>query len=210
MQWCFVSEMKPRYCVLFRKPAVRAVADAVLACRYSCILCSGYFIKSGCIPPLRIIPAQKFLQIRMHFPAENHPRAEISSNQDAFLLQKASLFGKIRRQGLFSRGECIPIRRNSSPGIIFPRRIHPYSKEFAARDYFPETNASLFGKIRCQGLFSRGESIPIRKNSLSGIIFPRRMHPYSEKFVARDYCSMENASLTSYFVESGCIPPGSQ
>ena len=105
--------------------------------------------------PLRIIPAQKFLQIRMHFPAENHPRAEISSNQDAFLLQKASLFGKIRRQGLFSRGE----------------------------------------------------SIPIRKNSLSGIIFPRRMHPYSEKFVTRDYCFMENASLTSYFVESGCIPP---
>lgn len=67
MQWCFVSEMKLQYCVLFRKPAVLAVADAVLACRYSCILCSRYFIKSGCIPPLRIIPAQKFLQIRMHF-----------------------------------------------------------------------------------------------------------------------------------------------
>ena len=109
----------------------------------------------GCPPPLRIIPAQKFLQIRMHFPAENHPRAEISSNQDAFLLQKASLSGRIRRQGLFSRDECIPIRKNSLPGIIFPRR----------------------------------------------------MHPYSEKFAAKDYCFMENASLTSYFVESGCIPP---
>ena len=144
----------------------------------------------GCPPPLRIIPAQKFLQIRMHFPAENHPRAEISSNQDAFLLQKASLSGRIRRQGLFSRDECIPIRKNSLPGIIFPRRMHPYSEkfaakdyfprrmhpyseEFASRDYFPEVNASLFGKIRRQRLFSRGECIPIRKNSSPGIIFPR-------------------------------------
>ena len=146
-------------------------------------------------------------QLRMPSTAENHPCAEISLNQDAFLLQKASLFGKIRHQGLFSRGECIPIRKNSLPGIIFPRRMHPYSEEFVARDYFPEANASLSGRIRRQGLFSRGECIPIRKNSSPGIIFPRRMHPYSEKFVARDYCSMENASLTSYFVESGCIPP---
>ena len=204
--------MKPQYCVLFRKSAVLAAADAVLACRYSCILCSGYFIKSGCIPPLRIIPAQKFLQIRMHFPAENHPRAEISSNQDAFLLQKASLFGGIRRQGLFFQGECIPIRKNSPPRIISPRRMHPYSEEFAARDYFPETNASLFGKFRRQGLFSRDECIPIRKNSPPGIIFPRRMHPYSEKFVARDYFPEANASLfgkirrQGLLVHGKCIP----
>ena len=117
--------MKPQYGVLFQKPAVRAVANAVLACRYSCILCSWYFIKSECIPPLRIIPAQKFLQIRMH-----------------------SSFKK-----------------------------HPYPEEFVARDYFPEANASLFGKIRCQGLFSRDECIPILKNSLPGIIVSWKMHP---------------------------------
>ena len=131
----------------------------------------------------------------MHSPAENHPRAEISSNQDAFPLQKASLFGKIRCQGLFSRGECIPIRKNSLPEIIFPRQMHPYSENFAAKDYFPETNASLFGKIRCQGLFSRDECIPIRRNSSPRIIFPRRMHPYSENFAARDYFPEANASL---------------
>ena len=131
----------------------------------------------------------------MHSPAENHPRAEISSNQDAFLLQNASLFGKIRHQGLFSRGECIPIRKISPPGIIFPKRKHPYSEEFVARDYFPEANASLSGRIRRQGLFSRGECIPIRKNSSPGIIFLRRMHPYSEKFAARDYFPEANASL---------------
>ena len=178
MQWCFVSEMKPQYCVLFRKPAVRAVADAVLACRYSGILCSGYFIKSGCTPPLRIIPAQKFLQIRMHSSFKKHPYSEKFVVRDYFPEANASLSGKFRRQGLFSRGECIPI-----------------SKEFASRDYFPEANASLFGKIRCQGLLFHGKCILIQKNSPPGIIFPRRMHPYSEEFVARDYFPETNASL---------------
>ncbi len=160
MQWCFVSEMKLRYCVLFRKPAVLAVADAVLACRYSCILCAGYFIKSGCIPPLRIIPAQKFLQIRMHSAFKKHPYSKNFVTRDYFPETNASLFERIRRQGLFSRDECIPIRRNSSPGIIFPRRMHPYSEKFVARDYFPEANASLFGKIRRQGLLVHGKCIP--------------------------------------------------
>ena len=157
---CSVSEMKPQYCVLFRKPAVRAVADAVLACRYSCILCSGYFIKSGCISPLRIIPAQKFLQIRMHSAFKMHPYSEKFVVRDYFPEANASLFGKIRCQGLFSRDECIPIRRNSSPGIIFPRRMHPYSENFVVRDYFPEVKASLFGKIRHQGLLFHGKCIP--------------------------------------------------
>ena len=85
--------------------------------------------------------------------------------------------------------------------------MHPYSEKFAARDYFPEVKASLSERIRFHGLFSRGECIPIRRNSSPGIIFPRRMHPYLEKFVTRDYFSEANASLTSYFVESGCIPP---
>ena len=143
----------------------------------------------------------------MHFPFKRHPYSEKFVTRDYFPEAIASLFGKIRRQGLFSRGECIPIRKISPPGIIFLRRMHPYSENFAARDYFLETNASLFGKIRCQGLFSRGECIPVRKNSSPGIIFPRRLHPYSEKFVTRDYFSEANASLTSYFVESGCIPP---
>ena len=160
----------------------------------------------------------------MHSSFKMHPYSEKFVVRDYFPKANASLFGKIRHQGLLFHGKCIPIRKNSPPGIIFPRRMHPYSEKFVARDYFPETNASLFGKIRCQGLFSRGECIPIRKircqglfsrgecipirkNSPPGIIFPRRMYPYSENFVARDYCFMENASLTSYFVESGCIPP---
>ena len=195
--------MKPQSCVLFRKPAVRAVADALQSLRRN-------FFESGRISPLRIIPAQKFLQIRMHSSFKKHPYSEKFVVRDYFPEANASLFGKIRCQRLFSRGKCIPIRKISPPRIIFQRRMHPYSEKFVARDYFPEAKASLFGGIRRQGLFSRDECIPIRKNSLSGIIFQRRMHPYSENFVTRDYCFMENASLTSYFVESGCIPPRSK
>ncbi len=148
----------------------------------------------------------------MHSAFKMHPYSKKFVVRDYFPEANASLFRKIRCQGLFSRDECIPVRKNSSPEIIFPRRMHPYPEEFVARDYFPEANASLFERIRRQGLFSRGESIPIRKNSLSGIISPRRMHPYSEKFVAKDYFPEANASLFGKFRRQGllfhgkCIP----
>jgi len=58
--FCFWSL---RSCALLLEPAVWAVEDVF---------------------PLRIIPAKKYLQIRMNFSAENHPCAEFSSNQDAF------------------------------------------------------------------------------------------------------------------------------
>ena len=79
----------------------------------------------------------------MLFERRIHPYLMKSPLRDAFRAADTSLFGGIRRQGLFSRDGYIPIRRNSSPGIIFPRRIHPYSEKFVAKDYFPETNASL-------------------------------------------------------------------
>ena len=79
--------------------------------------------------------------------------------------------------------------------MLFEWRIHPYSEEFVAKDYFPETNASLFGGIRRQGLFFRDGYIPIRRNSSPGIIFPRRIHPYSMKSPLRDAFPRGNASL---------------
>ena len=152
-----------------------------------------------------------------------------NSLRDAFRAADTSLFDGKFVEGCFSSGGYIPIRRNSSPGIIFQRRMHPYSENFVARDYFPEANASLFGKfvtrdyfpeanaslserIRFQGLFSRGECIPIRKNSPPGIIFPRRIHPYSKEFAARDYFPEANASLFVKIRRQGllfhgkCIP----
>ena len=136
------------------------------------------------------IPARRNLPSGIIFPRRMHPCSRKSPVRD-----------------YFSQRESIPAQRNLPSGIIFPRRMHPCSKKSLFRDYFPKAKVSLFGEIHRQGLFSRGECILIRKNSLPEIIFPRRMHPYSENFAAKDYCSMENASLTSYFVESGCIPP---
>ena len=63
--------------------------------------------------------------------------------RDAFRVAEASLFDEKFAEGCFSSGEYIPIRRNSSPGIIFPRRIHPYSMKSPLRDAFPRGNASL-------------------------------------------------------------------
>ena len=47
------------------------------------------FIKSGSIPPLEIIPARYFYQIRMNPIAGNHPCQTLPPNQDAFRHQKA-------------------------------------------------------------------------------------------------------------------------
>ena len=48
------------------------------------------FCKSGCISSLEIIPLRHFLQIRMHFPVENHPSKTFFANQDAFSRWKSS------------------------------------------------------------------------------------------------------------------------
>ena len=108
------------------------------------------------------------------FPRQKHPCSEKSPVRDYFPEADASLLREISRQGLFSRGGCIPARRNPFSRIIFPRRMHPCSKKSPVRDYFPKTKASLLEEISRQGLFSQDESIPTRRNSPSGIIFPRR------------------------------------
>ena len=141
-----------------------------------------------------------------------HPCSKKSPVRDYFPETKASLLREIPFQGLFSRGESIPAQRNPPSGIIFPRRKHPCSKKSLFRDYFPKAKASLFGEIPFQGLFSRGESIPVRRNLPSGIIFPRRKHPCSKKSPVRDYFPKAKASLLEeihrqgLFSRGGCIP----
>lgn len=106
------------------------------------------------------------------FPRRMHPCLEKSTAGDYFSELKASLPEEIHRWGLFSRAESIPARRNPPLGIISPRRMHPCQKKSTSRDYFSELNASLPGGIHRWGLFSRGESIPARRNPPLGIIFP--------------------------------------
>ena len=141
------------------------------------------------------IPAQRNPPSGIIFPRRKHPCSKKSLFRDYFPEAKASLLREISRQGLFARGGCIPARRNSPSGIIFPRRKHLCSEKSPFRDYFPETKASLLREIPRQGLFSRGESIPARRNPFSGIIFPKRKHPCSEKSPVRDYFPEAKASL---------------
>ncbi len=146
------------------------------------------------------------------FSRRKHPCSEKSLFRDYFPEAKASLLEEISRQGLFSRGGCIPVQRNLFSGIIFPRRKHPCSKKSPVRDYFLEADASLLGEIHRQGLFSRGGCIPARRNLPSGIIFPRRKHPCSKKSTVRDYFPEAKASLLEeisrqgLFSRGGCIP----
>ena len=141
-----------------------------------------------CTPPVsRSIPARRNSFSGIIFPMRTHPCSRKFPVRDYFLEADASLLGEIHRQGLFSRGGCIPARRNLPSGIISPRRKHPCSKKSTVRDYFPEAKASLLEEISRQGLFSRGGCIPVRRNLPSGIIFPRQKHPCSEKSPVRDY-----------------------
>ena len=107
------------------------------------------------------------------FPRRMHPCSENSPVRDYFPEAKASLLREIPRQGLFSRGESIPARRNLPSGIIFSRRKHLCSEKSPVRDYFPKAKASPLREISRQGLFSRGESIPAQRIPPSEIIFPR-------------------------------------
>ena len=92
--------------------------------------------------------------------------------------------------------------------MIFERRIHPYSEEFVAKDYFPETDTSLFDEKSAEGCFSSGEYIPIRKNSSPRIIFQRRMHPYSMKNSLRDAFRAADVSLFDEKFAEGCFSSG--
>ena len=143
--------------------------------------------RQGLFSQGKSISAQRIPLSGIIFPRRMHPCSENSPFRDYFPKAKASLLREISRQGLFSRGGCIPVRRNLPSGIISPRRMHPCSEKSLFRDYFPKAKASLLRGIPFQGLFSRGGCIPARRNPPSGIIFPRRMHPCSEKSPFRDY-----------------------
>ena len=179
----------------------------------------GLFSRGGCIPAQRIprqglfsrgesIPAQRNPLSGIIFPRRKHPCSEKSTVRDYFPETKASLLREFSRQGLFSRGKSIPAQRNSFSGIIFPKRKHPCSKKSPVRDYFLEADASLLGEIPFQGLFSRCGCIPARRNLPSGIIFPRRMHPCSEKSLFRDYFSDAKASLLEGIPRQGLFSRG--
>ena len=53
--------------------------------------------------------------------------------------------------------------------MLFERRIHPYSEEVVAKDYFSETDTSLFDEKSAEGCFSKGKCIPQGHESTLGM-----------------------------------------
>ena len=135
----------------------------------------------------KFIPIQKNLSAGIIFPSQIHPHSKESVGRDYFPEPKASLFGRILLQGLFSQSEFIPIRKNFSTGIIFPRQNHPHTKESISRDYFPEPKASLFGRIRLQGCFGNIEGIRQIPESNFRMHGDRKPHPDSRDISRCDH-----------------------
>ena len=83
------------------------------------------FIKSGSIFPLEIIPPRHFLQIRINFPAGNHPCKSFSSNQDQFTRRKSSLPDISCESGSIFPLEIISPRHFYQIRITPPPKMHP-------------------------------------------------------------------------------------
>lgn len=95
------------------------------------------FSKSGCISPPEIIPPRHFQQIRMHFPAGNHPSKTFPANQDAFLRWKSSLTDFSSKSGCISPTGIIP-HRHFQPIRMNPiERNHLWTSILANQDEFP-------------------------------------------------------------------------
>ena len=99
--------------------------------------------KSGCISPLGIIPPGNFQQIRMHFPAGNHPSRKFPANQDAFPQQESSLPEIFSKSGCISPLEIIPPGNFYQIRMHFPAGNHPSRKFPVNQDVFPQQESSL-------------------------------------------------------------------
>lgn len=111
----------------------------------------GRISSQGLLFQCGIIPARRNPPPGIIFPEWNHLCSKKSPARDYFSELKASFPEEILRWGLFSRGRCIPARRNPPPGIIFPSRKHPCSKNCSPRDYFPRAEASPRGRQAITG-----------------------------------------------------------
>ena len=125
------------------------------------------FFKSGCIPPLKIIPAQNFLQIRMNCPAGNHPCAEFSSNLDAFPRWKSSLPDIFFKSGWIAPLEIIPTQKFLQIRMHFSDENHPYTEISSNQDAFFRSESSLHRIFFQSGWIPPLKIIPVMKWPLS-------------------------------------------
>ena len=89
--------------------------------------------------------------------------------------------------------------------MIFQLGNHPVSKESSSGDSFSVKKSSCFREILSQGCFSTAEIILIQRNSLPGMIFHSRNHPFSEESSPRDDFPQQNASCFRGILFQGCF-----
>ena len=110
-----------------------------------------------------IIPAQKFLQIRMHFCGGNHPCTEISSDQDEFLRWKSSLRRIFFKSGCISPAGIIPTEQFCRIRMHSPVGNHLCTEISSDQDAFLRRESSLLSNFVESGCISPLEIISAQK-----------------------------------------------
>ena len=160
-------------------------------------------LHQGWFSTAEFIPIRGNVSPRMIFRRGVHPCSRKCFCRDDFLPQNSSLFEEMFLQRWFSTAEFIPIWGNASAGMIFCRRVHLYSRKCFCKDDFPPRSSSLFEEMLLQGWFSSVEFIPVRGNASAGMIFHRRVHPYSKKCFCRDDFLPSSSSLFEEMFHQG-------
>ena len=133
--------------------------------------------ESGCIPELEIIPVRLFPQIRINFPAGNHPSQTFLSSQDAFPRRKSSLPDFSCKSGSIPPLRIIPLRHFYLSRMHSDDKNHPCKTFPANQDQFPHRKSSLPDIFIKSGCIPPLKIIPAKKKPANQDYFPTKMHP---------------------------------
>ena len=143
--------------------------------------------KSGSISPTGIIPPRHFYQIRINFPAGNHPSQTFPVNQDQFTRRKSSLQKLFIKSGSISPTEIIPPRHFYQIRITPPPKMHPQPRFQANQDNFltksPVPNASPTASKSSRSNFSH--------QRMRHIIVTFKLYPPVKKQISRSVRSRD-------------------
>ncbi len=147
------------------------------------------------------------MQIRINFPAENHPSRKFSANQDAFLRWKSSLTDFLANQDQFPRRKSSLADIFSKSGSIPPLEIIPYRLFQQIRMHFLVGNHPSKTFPANQDAFPRWKSSLTDFSSKSGSIFPLEIIPRRHFLLIRMNPIERNHLWTSILANQDEFPP---
>lgn len=145
--------------------------------------------ESGCIPELEIIPVRLFPQIRINFPAGNHPSQTFLSSQDAFPRRKSSLQDFSCKSGSISPTKIIPVRLFPQIRIHSAAQNHPCKTFPANQDQFPHQKSSPPDIFIKSGCIPTLKIIPARRNLQTRITSPPKCIPDRQQIISQQLSS---------------------